>query len=278
MKTYNILIVDDIFENLKIILSILEKQYPDSNLMQAINGKIALQIIAQQKPDLIITDWEMPEMDGLEMIKVLKADEETRDIPIIVATGVMLESDDLKTALETGAVDYVKKPIDTTELIARTQSALKLAEYQKQIIEDKYRQLSENTLYLLQANEFNAQLVKKLQNLYEKTNTEDKETNSLFDEIINELQSKLREDSWKRFEIYFQRLYNDFVKDLMKKYPSLTSNDIKLCAFLKQGMSSKDIAAITYQTDESVRVARYRLRKKLSLDQSQNLTSFLAKF
>ena len=278
MKTYNILIVDDIFENLKIILSILEKQYPDSNLMQAINGKIALQIIAQQKPDLIITDWEMPEMDGLEIIKVLKSDEETRDIPIIVATGVMLESDDLKTALETGAVDYVKKPIDSTELIARTQSALKLAEYQKQIIEDKYRQLSENTLYLLQANEFNAQLVKKLQNLYEKTNTEDKETNSLFDEIINELQSKLREDSWKRFEIYFQRLYNDFVKDLMKKYPSLTSNDIKLCAFLKQGMSSKDIAAITYQTDESVRVARYRLRKKLGLDQSQNLTSFLAKF
>ena len=278
MKTYNILIVDDIFENLKIILSILEKQYPESNLMQAINGKIALQIIAQQKPDLIITDWEMPEMDGMEMIKHLKESEDTKDIPIIVATGIMLESEDLKTALETGAVDYVKKPIDATELIARTQSALKLAEYQKQIIEDKYRQLSENTLYLLQANEFNAQLVKKLQHLYKKTDTSDQETRDLYDEIIDELQSKLRDDSWKRFEIYFQRLYNDFVKDLMEKFPSLTTNDIKLCAFLKQGMSSKDIAAITYQTDESVRVARYRLRKKLGLDQSQNLASFLAKF
>ena len=278
MKTYNILIVDDIFENLKIILSILEDQYPEANLMQAINGKIATQIIAQQKPDLIITDWEMPEMDGMELIKHLKASDETRDIPIIVATGIMLESEDLKTALETGAVDYVKKPIDATELIARTQSALKLAEYQKQIIEDKYRQLSENTLYLLQANEFNAQLVKKLQFLYEKTDTKEVETSNMFDEIINELQSKLREDSWKRFEIYFQRLYNDFFKDLMKKFPSLTANDIKLCAFLKQGMSSKDIAAITYQTDESVRVARYRLRKKLGLDQGENLTSFLAKF
>lgn len=278
MKTYNILIVDDIFENLKIILSILEKQYPESNLMQAINGKIALQIIAQQKPDLIITDWEMPEMDGMELIKHLKESEETKDIPIIVATGIMLESENLKTALETGAVDYVKKPIDATELIARTQSAIKLAEYQKQIIEDKYRQLSENTLYLLQANEFNAQLVKKLQHLYKKTDTSDQETRDLYDEIIDELQSRLRDDSWKRFEIYFQRLYNDFVKDLMEKFPSLTTNDIKLCAFLKQGMSSKDIAAITYQTDESVRVARYRLRKKLGLDQSQNLASFLAKF
>ncbi|MCG8374912.1 MAG: response regulator, partial [Chlorobiales bacterium] len=237
-----------------------------------------LQIIAQQKPDLIITDWEMPEMDGMELIKHLKESEETKDIPIIVATGIMLESENLKTALETGAVDYVKKPIDATELIARTQSAIKLAEYQKQIIEDKYRQLSENTLYLLQANEFNAQLVKKLQHLYKKTDTSDQETRDLYDEIIDELQSRLRDDSWKRFEIYFQRLYNDFVKDLMEKFPSLTTNDIKLCAFLKQGMSSKDIAAITYQTDESVRVARYRLRKKLGLDQSQNLASFLAKF
>ncbi len=278
MKAYNILIVDDIFENLKIILSILEKQYPNSNLMQAINGDIALQIIKQQKPDLIITDWEMPKMDGLELIKSLKASEETRDVPIIVATGVMLESNDLKIALETGAVDYIRKPIDATELIARTQSALKLAEYQKQIIEDKYRQLSENTLYLVQTNEFNSHLVKRLQNLYEKVDSSDVATRTLFDEMINELQSKLREDSWQRFEIYFQRLHTDFTKDLMSRYPSLTSNDLKLCAFLRQGMSSKDIAAITYQTDESVRVARYRLRKKLELDKAQNLTSFLTSF
>jgi CheY-like chemotaxis protein len=102
-----ILVVDDQFENLKVISDIFELKCPDFNILNAPNGKIALKIIDKKLPDLIITDWEMPEMSGIELIRKLKQNTATSDIPIIMCTGIMTDSKNLETALSVGATDYI---------------------------------------------------------------------------------------------------------------------------------------------------------------------------
>jgi len=133
-KTYNILVVDDQIINLQIIISFLEEN-PQYNLLQAIQGQAACQIALESPPDLIILDWFMPEMDGIEVLEFLKAHNETRNIPVIFATAVMTKSEHLQKALNTGAVDFLRKPIDKVELHARVRSALMISEYHHTIIE-----------------------------------------------------------------------------------------------------------------------------------------------
>ncbi len=138
----NILIVDDQPENLQAITDIFTKSQLPYEIIQAPNGKIALKIIDKVLPDLIITDWEMPEMDGIEFIKQLKQNTNTADIPVIMCTGVMTSSVNLETALQAGAVDYIRKPIDEIELIARTKANLHLSDSYteiKQLNESKNR-------------------------------------------------------------------------------------------------------------------------------------------
>ena len=131
MKSYSILIVDDNPDNLETIVDFLQDSELDITILKAPNGKIACKLAEKKLPDLIITDWEMPEMNGIETIECLKSRKSTKDIPVIMSTGVMTETKHLKTALDAGAVDYIRKPIEKIELIARVNSMLKLAESYK---------------------------------------------------------------------------------------------------------------------------------------------------
>ncbi|MBU8892146.1 MAG: hybrid sensor histidine kinase/response regulator [Bacteroidales bacterium] len=133
MNNYSILVVDDSQDNLKTISSYLKESELSLTILKAPNGKIACMLAEKKLPDLIIMDWEMPEMDGIETLKYLKSLDHTKDIPVIMCTGKMTTSEHLKTALEAGAVDYIRKPIDKTELSARVYSMLKLSESYKEI-------------------------------------------------------------------------------------------------------------------------------------------------
>jgi DNA-binding CsgD family transcriptional regulator len=73
----------------------------------------------------------------------------------------------------------------------------------------------------------------------------------------------------------FERVHQLFYEKLNAQFPSLTANDRKICAFLKLNMSSKDIAQITFQSDEALKKARLRLRRKLEIDRKTNLAAFL---
>ncbi len=132
-----ILLADDNPDNLKIIIDILKKTELQAKIMSAPNGKILVDIAFQKIPDLIITDWEMPVMNGIEAIKLLKNNPTTAHIPIIMCTGIMTAPQDLKTSMDTGAVDYVRKPIEEMELTARVQSMLQLSASYTTIKEQK---------------------------------------------------------------------------------------------------------------------------------------------
>ncbi len=147
-----ILIVDDQAENLQVIADILKYDDNSYEIMKAPNGRIALKLISRKIPDLIISDWEMPVMDGIEFIKKLRKDKKTIDIPVIICTGVMLTSENLQTALQAGASDYIRKPVDNIELVARTNSMLQLAA-SKQIVKMQNSELEQQKEEIMSIND-----------------------------------------------------------------------------------------------------------------------------
>ncbi len=127
MGRQSILIVDDISDNRIMIADIL-KTYTDYNVFLAKNGKDAISSFNRKKeyhPDLILLDIMMPEMDGYETAKILKSNPFTIDIPIIFITA-MNKVDDKVKAFEAGGVDYISKPFNKHELLARINVHLKL--------------------------------------------------------------------------------------------------------------------------------------------------------
>lgn len=133
MAKAKILVVDDDPLQLEVIMQIVEREEPDYEIFQANSGVFALKIARLELPDIVITDWEMPNMNGIELTQQLKKDPSTQDIPVIMCSGVMISSDHLRTALEAGASDYIRKPVDSIELVARMRSMIELSRSYKEI-------------------------------------------------------------------------------------------------------------------------------------------------
>jgi len=134
-----ILIVEDAPANIQTLtVTLKEKGY---QISVATNGKQALDVVARVRPDLMLLDVMMPEMDGFETCQRLKASEQWRDIPIIFLTA-KTETADIVRGFELGAVDYVSKPFNAHELLARVNTHLTVDRQQREL-QENYRRLSE---------------------------------------------------------------------------------------------------------------------------------------
>jgi len=120
-----VLIVDDTPANIEILSSVLGAEH---EILFATSGRDALALVADQTPDLILLDVMMPDMDGYEVCKKLKADPRTRNIPVIFITALSEESDETH-GLEVGAIDYISKPISAPIVRARVRNHLELKRY-----------------------------------------------------------------------------------------------------------------------------------------------------
>ncbi len=125
----SILIVDDVSSNIDVLANILMEY----KVLVAKNGIRAIEIAKEQKPDLILLDIMMPEMDGFEVCRLLKLDDSTADIPVIFITAKDQVQDEVK-GLELGAVDFIHKPISPPIVQARIETQIKLIEIQKNLI------------------------------------------------------------------------------------------------------------------------------------------------
>lgn len=124
----NILVVDDTPANLQVLSGMLkEKGYKARTVL---NGKLALQAVLNDPPDLILLDINMPDMNGFEVCQRLKADPETAQIPIIFISALN-EISDIVKGFGVGAVDYIAKPINEAEVLARVKTHLDLRLMQK---------------------------------------------------------------------------------------------------------------------------------------------------
>ena len=273
-----VLIVDDQPENLRALVAIFVENGSDYNILQTISPQAAMDIAACELPDLIISDWEMPEMNGLEFIQELKENPKTKNIPVVIQTAVKLSASNLKQALMAGAIDYLRKPIDSTELLARCHSALKITEYYQCMVALKDKELTEAAVRLVSNHRFIQDLMYKLKDLKAELPKRQKSTNLIIDEMLVELEGHQSDRIWVQFQIAFDNVYGNFITSLLHAHPHLTQSEIKLCRFIRMGMSIKDIGEMLHKAYESVKVARSRLRRKLNLNAKESLSTYLMQF
>lgn len=402
-----ILVVDDDSLAIRSIFDALGNHFENYNFIQANNGSLAVELALQKLPQLIITDWEMPRMSGIQLISHLKNHSETADIPVLMATGVMTSPENLRTALDAGAADFIRKPIEVVELQARVRNLLSIVsyieefkqinrtitdtnsflenllnvtpyplvyydtngviltfnrsfaetfnasfdkqntyyelfdgasalihkqydqeilnrkvnlvryeiqvtiadgskhdlvftkvpvwnkenelkgilgvlgdltelkqEFQNDLIQKK-NELANISIRLVQNSQLNEKLMKDVQQL---KSSNDPKARKLAANIEKNYRLAMNKSLWFEFEKRFNEVHVNFYNKLANIYRDLTPNERKLCAFLKMGLSTKEIGAITFQNAKSIDMARYRLRKKLGIPNNESFFSFLSRF
>ncbi|MBT8271757.1 MAG: hypothetical protein KJO25_06915, partial [Bacteroidia bacterium] len=164
-------------------------------------------------------------------------------------------------------IEQNRKELELKEL-ENEQMVMRLnTEALEQSIESKNRELAISTMSLIKKNEF----LRGIQEDLNKLNGEDelKRVIKLIDRNLNNT------DDWKFFEEAFNNADKDFLKKVKNLHPKLTSNDLRLCAYLRLNLSSKEIAPLLNISTRSVEVKRYRLRKKMNLPHETNLSSYI---
>lgn len=142
-----------------------------------------------------------------------------------------------------------------------------------QDVELKNKELATTTLNLVNKNELLKVIKEDLSQTSQQSGMNQlKSVISIITKNVNE------GDSWARFKEAFDTYDKNFIKSLMDAHPNLTSNDLKLCAYLRLNMSSKEIAPLLNISTRSVEVKRYRLRKKMGLSKNQGLNEYIFKF
>jgi len=295
---FRILIIDDeplFFEIIKVAL-----QGYNYQILYEQKGELAIDTALRERPDLVILDWEIPVVNGIEVVKQLASFEETKETPVIMCTGRMTTSENLQMALEAGAVDYIRKPLDFVELKARVHSSLLLAQsfkdnkkqleiihqQEKEILQNENeklnyeleankKDLSTQILKLTHANEVNINMVNDLLEIAEKP---DQNMSKSILHVIAKYKELINETTWSEFQIRFEKVYSNFYKNLLEQHPDMTPNELKYCAFFKQGLSSKEISLLSFTNYETIRKSRHRLRKKLKLQSEDDLITYIQKF
>ena len=138
---FTVLIVDDTETNVDVLVELLSDQY---EIVVALDGETALEILEDQKVDIVLLDIMMPKMDGYEVCQKIKENEKIKDVPIIFITAKM-DEESIEKAYEVGGMDYITKPFRPKELFARikTQVQLKTLIHDLEVSKQRLKRLSE---------------------------------------------------------------------------------------------------------------------------------------
>ncbi|MCX6280444.1 MAG: tetratricopeptide repeat protein [Bacteroidetes bacterium] len=170
--------------------------------------------------------------------------------------------------------------MNQSELLHQQEKQLLMDQEQNLKLELDYknRQLTSYALHLVRNNEFVQKTTEELKHILLDLNPRDKDRSERIKQMISDLHQYSSGNVWEEFRLYFEEVHQSFDKNLSAAFPSLSPNDKKICALLKLGLSTKEIASITFRELRSVESARNRLRKKLGLDPDVNIQLFLSHF
>ena len=141
-------------------------------------------------------------------------------------------------------------------------------------LELKNRELGAKILAMLRTNEMQETLVNRLKKMSVYIGNEPNALKEL-QSILREMEDHSALNLWEEFDKTFQSIHSEFYKKLLETNPDLSPSEIKLAAFLKLNLSTKEIAALTFKTESGIKSTRHRLRKKLGLTSDSNLVNFL---
>jgi DNA-binding CsgD family transcriptional regulator len=141
-------------------------------------------------------------------------------------------------------------------------------------LDNKNKELASITMQITYKNELLNKVKQKLSRVSEKMIHQEMKHQVI--ELVKTLEKDLAgHDDWEKFEVHFDQVHEDFLKKLRKTYSELTPKDLRLCAYLKMNLSSKEIAPLLNISVRGVEISRYRLRKKMDLSRDANLTEFM---
>jgi tetratricopeptide (TPR) repeat protein len=158
------------------------------------------------------------------------------------------------------------------EILVQKEHTLKLE------LDYKNRQLTSYALHLARNNEFIAKTSDELKQILLELHPRDKERSERIRQMLSDLQQYSSGNDWEEFRLYFEEVHQSFEKNLTDAFPALSPNDKKICALIKLGLTTKEIASITFRELRSVESARNRLRKKLGLAADVNIQTYLSHF
>lgn len=168
--------------------------------------------------------------------------------------------------------EELKHQREILEMELKKENELNIQEFEKHILElelqTKSSEVAGKSLSIAKQSE----MIENIQSILDS----EKDFNKLKSEIKKAIKiNEVNKHEWETFETNLNQIHNEFIINLSKKYPHLTPKDIKLCVYLKMNLSSKEIAPLMNISFRGVELHRYRLRKKLSLTQDENLSKFL---
>ncbi|HAA18443.1 MAG TPA: hypothetical protein DCR93_20665 [Cytophagales bacterium] len=284
-KTSTILVIDDDDNNLDVIMEYFKDR--PYRILFAHNGQRGYEVAVAEVPDLIISDWAMPLMNGIDLTLKLKATRATKDIPVVIATGVMTSAEDLKEALEAGAIEYIRKPYNPLELTARVNAALVLSqtiqesqrqnEEIKRLMQErldlKERELSIQALQSKEKMQFISEVQADLADLGREAKLKSEDS---FVRLQRKLNRAVQEDrSDENFMLHFEGVHTDFFNKVKDRSDNLTANDLRLIAYIKLGMNNKEVAQMAGVEVGTVKTNLNRLKKKLQLAGEDSLRQYV---
>lgn len=182
-------------------------------------------------------------------------------------------------------IRFLKFRAERELLMERTKREAEMTQMQNEQLQNELKhkssELASSTMNSIHQNDILQKLDEDMALLSESVRREDKKSvvTSQINDIRGSLQSYLNDDEgWAKFEENFNVVYDDFMKKLTEQFTNLKESDRKLCAYLRMGLSSKEMASLLNMSVRSIETARYRLRKKLNLESGENLTDFIQNF
>lgn len=140
---------------------------------------------------------------------------------------------------------------------------------EKELVETKNRELSANSILLMKKNDSLKKALREMENIHKNFHVD-------IGDIKSEIVSSLKGDeSWDTFKLHFERVHPQFFSTLKKMYPRLTDNELRLCAYIRIGLSNKQIAQMLLVQSKAVIQARYRLKKRMDLPETASVSDFL---
>ncbi|HSJ66854.1 MAG TPA: hypothetical protein VK921_04240 [Anditalea sp.] len=144
-------------------------------------------------------------------------------------------------------------------------------------IQSKNKELASATMHLINKNGFINQVKTGVTSVIKKTKNQ--EVKHELEKVVHSIEKNIAGDAdWEQFEIHFDQVHGDFIQRFKKQFSSLSPQEIKLSAYLRMNLSSKEIAYLMNISTRGIEIARYRLRKKLELERTDNLQEFILRF
>ncbi|MFH0758702.1 MAG: hypothetical protein V2B15_15545, partial [Bacteroidota bacterium] len=172
---------------------------------------------------------------------------------------------------------YLKKTISQRKSrVLQSQKEKYEREKLEHELESKNRELATTTMYIVKKNEKLIEVRNMMLMLKEHIRADNK---SKFTDILTSIDNDLKnQDNWESFELNFNLIHNNFITRLIEKYPTLSHNDLKICAYMRMNLSSKEIANLLNITPKSLETNRVRMRKRMNLEPGIYLSNYIMRF